>query len=210
MTKGTLPVSYFDALYAADPDPWRFAASAYEREKYATTLRSLPRRRYASALEVGCSIGVLTWKLADRCEALLAIDAASAPLAMARQRCHDRPTVRFDQMLVPEEWPTGMFDLILLSEVVYYLCRRDVVRLARRVESALAGGGDIVLVHWTGATDYPLSGDQASEIFLQETSCFAHLGRQWRTGRYRLDVVERGPLLTQPHKGRRREPDLRG
>ena len=79
--------AYFDALYAADPDPWRFASSDYEREKYAATLDALPPRRFAAALEVGCSIGVLTRQLAARCDTLLALDVAEAALAQARARC---------------------------------------------------------------------------------------------------------------------------
>ena len=40
--KRSLEPAYFEALYAADPDPWRFATSAYEREKYTATLAALP------------------------------------------------------------------------------------------------------------------------------------------------------------------------
>ena len=75
----TLKPEYFDALYAADPDPWNFAASPYEQAKYALTLNAMPKPRYRSALEVGCSIGVLTRLLASRCDAVLAIDAARTP-----------------------------------------------------------------------------------------------------------------------------------
>jgi 2-polyprenyl-3-methyl-5-hydroxy-6-metoxy-1,4-benzoquinol methylase len=188
----SLPASYFDALYAADPDPWRFATSAYERDKYATTLRALPRLRYLSALEVGCSIGVLTHELAQRCELLLSIDASARPLAAARERCRDRPSARFAEMTVPRQWPEEEFDLILLSEVVYYLAADDVAHLARRVETSLAPRGDIVLVHWIGATNYPLSGDDASEIFLVEVSGFTSIVRQRRAERFRLDVLTRG------------------
>ena len=49
---GSLTPSYFEGLYAADPDPWRFATSDYERDKYAATLAALPRRHYARALDV--------------------------------------------------------------------------------------------------------------------------------------------------------------
>ena len=72
----SLPPSYFEALYASDPDPWRFASSDYERDKYAATLAALPRQLYRSGLEVGCSIGVLTAMLASRCRRLLAVDVA--------------------------------------------------------------------------------------------------------------------------------------
>ena len=136
----TLKPEYFDALYTADPDPWNFAASPYERGKYTLTLNAMPKPRYRSALEVGCSIGVLTRLLASRCDAVLAIDAARTPLVEARRRCADLPGVRFEQMFVPEQWPDGVFDLILLSEVVYYLSREDVDRLASESHAFLGSG----------------------------------------------------------------------
>jgi trans-aconitate methyltransferase len=198
MSEPSLPASYFDALYAADPDPWRFATSDYERHKYAATLAALPRLHYSRALEVGCSIGVLTRLLARRCEALLSIDSSESPLGMARERCGDCPSVRFLRMTVPQEWPSEEFDLILLSEVVYYLCAADVERLARRVRCTLAPGGDIVLIHWIGATDYPLSGDEATEIFLREVRNFTYVSRRERSGNFRLDVVSRRDSAAQP------------
>ena len=82
----SLTVSYFDALYAASPDPLDFETSPYEAEKYAATLAALPRPRYRRALEVGCAIGVLTALLAPRCDALLALDGAEAALDRARRR----------------------------------------------------------------------------------------------------------------------------
>jgi SAM-dependent methyltransferase len=186
----SLPPGYFEALYARDPDPWCFADSTYEREKYAATLAALPRPRYARALEVGCSIGVLTRELAPRCAALLAVDAARAPLEAARARCAGLPQVTFFRMQVPGEWPeeAAPCDLILLSEVVYYLDAMDVARLAARIGAGLAPGGDVLLVHWTGETDYPLSGDEATERFIAAAS-FADVTRQDRTARYRLDLL---------------------
>jgi 2-polyprenyl-3-methyl-5-hydroxy-6-metoxy-1,4-benzoquinol methylase len=114
----TMAPEYFQDLYAHDIDPWKFASSAYEREKYAQTLAALPEARYANALEVGCSIGILTHELASRCEYLLAIDAASAPLDEARRRCEELANVKFAQFFVPGQWPLGQFDLIVLSDGV--------------------------------------------------------------------------------------------
>jgi 2-polyprenyl-3-methyl-5-hydroxy-6-metoxy-1,4-benzoquinol methylase len=185
----SLPQSYFENLYASDPDPWRFETSEYERDKYARTLDLLGR--YQSALEVGCSIGVLTARLAERCEKLLAIDIASAPILAARRRCRGLEHVTFAQMAAPGEWPGGSFDLVLLSEVVYYLDVGDVQRLAQRVLSSTSAGGDIVLAHWTGLTDYPLSGDEASELFLTCVCEFADIVRQQRAEKFRLDLVRR-------------------
>ena len=187
----TLKPEHFDALYAADPDPWNFAASSYEQDKYALTLNAMPKPRYRSALEVGCSIGVLTRLLALRCDTVLAVDAAQTPLVEARRRCADLPSVRFEQMFVPEHWPNGSFDLVLLSEVVYYLSREDVGRLAARAARSLSMGGSLILVHWTGSTDYPLSGDQAAALFIERMGSTCIVKRADRYSQFRLDVLSR-------------------
>jgi cyclopropane fatty-acyl-phospholipid synthase-like methyltransferase len=187
----TLKPEYFDALYAADPDPWNFEASPYERAKYALTLNAMPKPRYRSALEVGCSIGVLTRSLASCCDAVVAIDAAPTPLVEARRRCADLPGVCFEQMFVPEQWPDGVFELILLSEVVYYLSLEDVGRLAARVTRSLSRRGSVILVHWTGPTDYPLSGDEAAALFIDRMESTCVVMRADRYSEFRLDVLSR-------------------
>jgi trans-aconitate methyltransferase len=186
----TLDTSFFDAAYAWDPDPWRLS-SAYEREKYAITLEALPKQRYEFALEVGCSIGILTRELASRCSQLLALDTAHAALDQAKRRCADVANVRFERMFVPGQWPGGTFDLILLSEVVYYMDEQDVARLASRAVQALAPSGDVELVHWTGETNYPLSGDEAAELFINAMAPSVKVARQDRYPTFRLDVLSR-------------------
>lgn len=188
----SLTPDYFAGLYAGEPDPWRFATSPYERDKYAATLASLPRARYAAGLEIGCSIGVFTQRLAERCETLLALDVVPSVIEAARARCAACPQVRFALGAVPEAWPEGRFDLVVISEVAYFLDRADLVRLAGRVAAALRPEGDVVLVHWTGPTDYPLSGDEAAEGFIANAG-FARILRQERREQYRLDVLRAMP-----------------
>jgi SAM-dependent methyltransferase len=188
---GSLRPEYFDSLYAQNADPWAFASSPYEAAKYAATLAALPQVRYSSALELGCSIGVLTEQLAPRCARLLACDIAEAALSLARSRCADLPQITFERRDLSTEFPAGRFDLILVSEVGYYLSQPDLDKLRSRIASALAPGGDVVLVHYTGATNYPLSADSVHETFL------ASEGSEWisvaaqRTESYRLDVFTR-------------------
>ncbi len=188
--RGTLDAAFFDAAYAWGPDPWNLA-SDYEREKYAITLKALPKQHYKSALEVGCSIGILTRELASRCDSLLALDAAQAALDQAKFRCADLPAVRFERTFVPVQWPHGLFDLILLSEVIYYLDEQDLSRLASKAVEALTRQGDLVLVHWTGETDYPLTGDKAAELFIDFVAPSVEVVRQDRYPTYRVDVMSR-------------------
>lgn len=187
MSEGSLPAAYFDALYAKNADPWRFASSLYERAKYQATLDALPAPRFSRAFEIGCSIGVLTRSLAGRCDSLLAVDVAEAALAQARMRCVGLAHVAIQRMQIPREWPGGCFDLILFSEVLYYLSAADVARTARRARDSLRPGGAVLLVHYILPTDYPCSGDAASDIFIAEMELVPI--RQRREAEYRLDLL---------------------
>lgn len=186
---GSVPADYFERLYAADPDPWAFATSPYERAKYAATLDALAGRRYARALEIGCSIGVLTERLAAECDDLLAIDVAEAALEQARARCTRRPHVRFERRAVPAETPTGPFDLVVVSEVGYYLGRPDLRRLRDQLARGLDAEGRLLLVHWTRETGYPLSGDAVHEEFVAAEGW--HSLSTLRAADYRLDLLVR-------------------
>jgi SAM-dependent methyltransferase len=187
---------YFEELYTRDPDPWRFGSSPYEREKYAASLSALPRQTYECGLEVGCSIGIFTRMLAQRCGSLLAIDVAEAALAQARINC-PMPNVIFENRTIPSEWPPGRFDLIVLSEVLYYLDGATVARVARQACDSLSqSGGTILLVHYLGETDYPLTGDQAAGIFMHTAGMLpTHVAR---TRDYRIDVLESGAFAQGP------------
>lgn len=116
-----LDPAYFQQLYARDPDPWKFATSDYERDKYAATIEALPAPRFRRCFEAGCSIGVLTRQLAARYDAVLATDVADKALDQARTRCADLAHVQVQRMVAPTEWPEGSFDLMIFSEVLYYL-----------------------------------------------------------------------------------------
>jgi cyclopropane fatty-acyl-phospholipid synthase-like methyltransferase len=190
----TLAPSYFDDVYRANTDPWRFASSPYEREKYATTLAALSRPHYDRAFEIGCSIGVFTAQLALRCGHLLSVDVSEAALAQARQRCAALSQVEIKKMQVPNEFPAGEFDLIVVSEVGYYLSPADLARTADQMLAALPTGGQLLLVHWTPVVpDYPQTGDEVHEFFLakaQPSGPLRHLTGQ-RYDKYRLDLLEK-------------------
>ena len=99
--------------------------------------------------------------------------------------------MRFEQMFVPTQWPDGVFELIILSEVVYYLNPEDVGRLAARVTHSLAKGGSVIMVHWTGSTNYPLSGDEAAALFIEQMGSTCVVERADRYAEFRLDVLSR-------------------
>jgi len=188
MTESRSP-AHFQRIYDANPDPWGFASKPYEQEKYRRTVQALGGRRFASGLEIGCSLGFLTRMLAPECEALLGVDLLEQPLEAARQRCADQPRVRFERMQVPGEWPDGRWDLIVLSEVLYFLTPADIDRCAGRVLASLLPNAMVVLVNWLGQSDDPCTGDEAANRFITAAAGPLRVVHQDRQPGYRLDIL---------------------
>ena len=153
-----LPEAYFDRVYSRRDDPWGYRERWYEARKRDATLAALPRRTYPRALEVGCSIGMLTERLADRSADLLAIDVAERAVVQTRERLGDRAHV--EKRDASTDFPPGPFDLVVLSEVGYYF-GDDLDRVLTSARDALAPGGELLACHWRHpVADYPLSGDE--------------------------------------------------
>jgi len=181
--------AFFDALYARERDPWDFEASPYERAKYDRTVAAIAHRRWGRALEVGCSIGVLTAHLAEHCDELCATDVAQAAVDAARARLCATGHVSVRRAEFPEELPAGPWDLIVCSEVLYYLDRPTLGRAVDACAGALAPGGALVAVHWRHSTQrYPLRGDEVHAL-LEERLDLRHVHAE-ATDDYRLDRWE--------------------
>lgn len=163
---GSVAPEHFDQLYAANADPWDFETSTYEADKYAATLASLPRLNYVNGLELGCSVGVLTQRLAARCWNLLATDVSALALSTARARCVHLPNVRCEHYELPQHYPQGDFDLIVMSEIGYYFSMHDLEILRASLADSLVSEGHLLLVHFTGATSYPLTAAEVHRNFL--------------------------------------------
>ena len=160
-----LPDAYFDRMYAAARDPWQLSTRWYEQRKYAITIALLPNRRYRHAFEPGCSIGMLTAQLALRCDHVTAVDVADAAVHAADARLREaghRDRVTLTRCSLDEAWPPGPFDLVVLSEVAYYLDADALATVLRRECPRLRPGATVIAAHWRHAVaDYPLSGDAA-------------------------------------------------
>lgn len=186
----TVPADYFRDLYRDEDDPWGFATSPYEAAKYRATLDALPRERYRSALEIACSIGVFTELLAERCDAVLAIDVSEEALARAAERCACLPHVRFAACDLASEFPPGPFELVTFCEVGFYFGPRDLARIRDEIATALLPGGDVVLVHWTPLVEgHAQTADDVHESFLGDRRFAARAAARAET--YRLDVLAR-------------------
>jgi SAM-dependent methyltransferase len=161
----TLDQAHFQGKYDAAPDPYQLAERWYEARKRAISVALLPAPRYGSAFEPGCSIGLLTALLADRCESLLSCDAIAQAAASARSRTAGSPGVRVEQRVIPGQWPDESFDLVVLSEILYYFDDGDLERVLGHAIRSLNPGGHLLAVHWRpDAPDHPRAGDEVHHI----------------------------------------------
>lgn len=181
--------AYFEKMYRETADPWQFETSPYETRKYGITVGSLPRKKYRSAFEPGCSVGVLSRLLAQCCQSVLATDIIPLALERAAERLAATPNVRVEYRSIPEDWPAESFDLIVLSEIGYYFAEAELKRIVQLSLGSLELGGHLVAVHWRGFTDYPLTGDRTHEV-IDDMETLRNVAHHLEL-EFRLDIWER-------------------
>lgn len=181
----------FEARYRADPDPWRTASDPYEQGKIRATLKACGPGPFAAACELGAGIGVLTAALAPRCRALLALDGAPTAVAAATARLAPFPGAAARVAVLPDDLPDGPWDLVVASEVLYYLEDAGMQDVGRWLARALVPGGRVVTVHWTGtAPDLRRDADDVVATLAAVPALQAAPGGAVHLG-YRIDVLAR-------------------
>jgi peptidoglycan/xylan/chitin deacetylase (PgdA/CDA1 family)/2-polyprenyl-3-methyl-5-hydroxy-6-metoxy-1,4-benzoquinol methylase len=149
----TAEAGAWDAFFAAD-DPWGYGKSAYERLKYHDTLELIPDLPGGSALELACAQGHFAAQLAGRVGTLLATDISPKALEGAASRCAGLGNVAFQALDFAREPLPGRYDLIVCSEVLYYL-DTPLEAVARRLAEGLKPGGLLVMAHANQICDEP-------------------------------------------------------
>jgi len=154
--------TYFDEMYSTTLDPWGFEHAWYEQRKYDVSLAMLPHPRYQRAVEPGCSGGAFTQRLAQRCDELVAFDFIESVVEHARTRLAGVEGVDIEVAGFPGWWPAGTGDLVVWSEVAYYLDVHGARRASDGLKQWLEPGGHLLCVHYLGATNYPRTGESVA------------------------------------------------
>lgn len=150
----SLDAQYFADLYAGNDDPWAFRTRWYERRKRDLAMASLPSQCYGRVFEPACANGELSVLLAERCASLLCQDIDATAVRLARQRLAGVDHARVEQGHLPGDWPGGQFDLVVLSEIGYYLDPTDWLQVIEQSVACLAGDGGLLACHWR----HPIAG----------------------------------------------------
>ena len=190
----SLDADFFNKMYEQNQDPWDFENSPYEREKYQATLDTIPNGKYKNVFEIGCSNGVLSEKLAKFSEHLLAVDASSIAVRNAQERLAHYDFVEVREMTVPENFPNEKFDLILFSEIGYFLSMEDLITTRDKMIESILPNGHLLIVHWTPfVEEFPLTGDEVHDLFMESAGpqgMLKHLHGKSES-QYRLDLFEK-------------------
>jgi SAM-dependent methyltransferase len=162
---------FFEEKYRANRDPWNFASSSYELNRYDEIMRLLGDRIFHHGFEPGCSIGVLTERLAARCRHLFAMEISPTAVVMARLRCEQYSNVTIVEGALPDDFPGDTFDLIIFSEIGYYFEPDVLAGIRDLLMEHLVHQGLLVGVHWLGVSpDHLLSGDEVHAILRSSNS----------------------------------------
>jgi SAM-dependent methyltransferase len=154
----------FEARYQKHDDPWHFASSTYELRRYQTTLSALTRDSYHTVYEPGCSVGVLTERLARLSRHVIATDFAPSAVAQARARCADLPNVDILCASVARYVPEAPLDLVVFSEIGYYFDPAELARIGNALAERLNHDGEFLAVHWLGhSPHHVMHGDTVHE-----------------------------------------------
>ncbi len=160
---------FFEDKYRTSDDPWNFASSAYEQRRYDAIIGALEGRRYARALEPGCSVGVLTERLAQICDRVHATDFSPSAVERARARCAHLPNVVISCEPLTASSAFNGYDLVILSEIGYYFGKREWQCVVESLVRATEPGTVVLASHWLGKSgDHRISGDCVHEVLVAE------------------------------------------
>lgn len=126
---------YFNWLYHINWDPFDNDGSIYERHKLAVILAFAKRRPQQNILDVGCGPGDLAAQLAPHGRQVKAIDFSSKAVAIAKARHAALDKVSFEVASIVTYCPSIKFDLIVCSEILYYVRRASVACLTQAVDN---------------------------------------------------------------------------
>ena len=196
----------WDKIFAL-PDPWS-CDSEYEAVKYEQTLALLPEGVFANALEIGCAEGHFTLRLASRIGNLTAVDISTRALTRAKERCSKLGNVTFQRLDLNTSVVAGLFDLVVCSELLYYIRDQDLRAAIERILGHVRPGGFFLTTHARLVVDDPEgSGFVLYLHFTFGAETIANgiaaqpgiaLQREFRTPLYRIMLYQRLATSQQP------------
>jgi predicted TPR repeat methyltransferase len=149
---------FFEDLWKQG-DPWELDTSEFEQQRLARLLATLDGRRYQHMLEIGCGTGSFTRHLARIADHIVALDIAPAAIARTQTTAVGPGIVdfRLANIMEYDVRAEGPWDLVVMSETIYYLGWLypffDVGWLASELFASTRVGGRLLLANTEGGCD---------------------------------------------------------
>ncbi len=131
-----------------------FGSLKYHKRIAEDVVTYIPRRRYRSALDLGCGYGFIAGKLADTVPTVTAVDISATALKVAR---HNNRKVRFLQQDIIS-YCSGKYDLILCIGILPYIPEKYVGQVAKNIDTMLQSNGSLVIFEKVGYTGTRIEG----------------------------------------------------
>ncbi|MBI2786888.1 MAG: class I SAM-dependent methyltransferase [Legionella longbeachae] len=156
---------FFEKLYKKNPDPWGFSHVPYELYRYQRICDVIGHKKHKLIFEAGCSIGVLTKKLANLAYFVEAIDISRTATSLAKIRCSNLENVKINCLSLRDYSFIKPPDLIILSEIGYYFDAQEWEKILSRILESCSYPSYILASHWLGtSSDHLLTGEEVHSI----------------------------------------------
>jgi SAM-dependent methyltransferase len=144
----------FEALYRANEDPWSIGkATAPRYQKYFELVTPYAS---GSVLDIGAGSGAFLARFQGAAASLVGVDISSKAVEIGARRF---PSIRFltgaaDRLDEVAELRAQKFDLILCSDVIYYLGHGGRRRLLDWISAHLTDNGVVLIAAWVPGGRY--------------------------------------------------------
>lgn len=136
----------YDLAYRLKNDLFESEASEYEQHKLNRLIEIICQQNYKNVLDVGCGIGILAEKISPCCQRIIGIDFSPKAISLARNRCGKLENVSFLERDIRTFDFQDDYDLIIFSEVLYYLEDKFIERIINRLKKNLSDSARIIIV----------------------------------------------------------------
>ncbi len=145
----------FKSIYATESDPWNIGNADSDRYNLYVDLITQNATGHEKILDIGCGFGAFLARFQGTFNKLVGVELSAEAVAKGKERF---PFIQFipgsaDELagILPED---SSYDLIVCSDVIYYLNERGKHRLLRSIAERLSPDGIAFIAAWCPGGDY--------------------------------------------------------